>query len=80
MILSSFLSQGVLQTLIGVEHAYMGACPAGFVHSPIAELFGRTGVSGDIVLSVGAVAVALLMLQSFWKSSKVTSASGEAVV
>ncbi len=65
MTLLSLLPQGILQTYVSVEHGYVFARSAEFIHSPIMQALVWARVPGDIVFAIGVFAFAWFMVRAF---------------
>ena len=66
----SLLPQGVLQTYASIKYDYAFARSAEFVHSPAMEYLVWARVPGDVVFSVGVLALAAFMAQAFLRKPK----------
>ena len=63
MALLTLLPLGTLQLLAAIEHGYGYARSAEFMQQPIVELLVWMRVPGDMVFSVGAVALTWFVMQ-----------------
>ncbi|NKB45240.1 MAG: nitric-oxide reductase large subunit [Alphaproteobacteria bacterium] len=61
----SLLPQGLLQTWASYKFSYAYARSAEFIHSPVMEALVWARVPGDIVVTVGVVALILFMIQAY---------------
>ena len=69
MALLTLLPLGTLQLLAAIEHGYAYARSAEFMGKPIVELLVWLRVPGDVVFSIGAVALAWFVVR-LWIAPK----------
>jgi len=60
----SLLPQGIWQTYVSIEHGYVHARSAEFMHSPLMEALVWMRVPGDVVFSVGVFCFCLFLFKA----------------
>jgi nitric oxide reductase subunit B len=80
MALFTLLPLGILQLIAAIDHGYWFARSADFMQRPIVDLLVWMRVPGDVIFSVGALALAWFVLR-LWiapRSAEVTLPGGAA--
>ncbi len=70
MVFISLLPQGLVQAWTSFTQDYVSARSAAMIHSPVMQALVWARVPGDLVFSVGAVAFAVFLFQTFRGSAK----------
>ena len=76
MALLTLLPLGTMQLLAAIEHGYAYARSAEFMQKPIVDMLVWMRVPGDIVFSVGAVALAWFVLRLYIAPKRDASLEG----
>lgn len=71
MALMCLLPMGVLQVKAAIEHGYWYARSAEFMGSPIIETLVWMRVPGDVIFSLGALALCLFVARLWWPAGEV---------